>query len=273
MKQEEIIAFQQLQLKMMKMIHQVCIENNIEYYIIGGTLLGSVRHKGFIPWDIDIDIAMTRDNYQKFKIVAEKKLPQQLNYMDYTKCHNFRSPHAIVEWVNSSVQHTSDMHISKIYIDIFPLDFAPNLIKHQKQQAKKIDFLKRIKASKILSQAEKLNRNFFKCCCFRFFRILSPFINIDKINILMQNIMQMYNTQENPEYLCSMASHYSYFKQCMPKGIYGRPKLMPFCDTQFFGPEKPDEYLKRIYGDYMIIPSAEEQKKFTLYFINAIWEE
>ena len=89
----------------------------------------------------------------------------------------------------------------------------------------------------------------------------------------MQNIMQMYNTQENPEYLCSMASHYSYFKQCMPKGIYGRPKLMPFCDTQFFGPEKPDEYLKRIYGDYMIIPSAEEQKKFTLYFINAIWEE
>lgn len=70
MKRSEIIAYQKLQLKMMKMIHQVCVENNIEYYIIGGTLLGSVRHKGFIPWDIDIDIAMTRANYQKFKIVV-----------------------------------------------------------------------------------------------------------------------------------------------------------------------------------------------------------
>lgn len=273
MKQEEIIAFQQLQLKMMKMIHQVCLENNIEYYIIGGTLLGSVRHKGFIPWDIDIDIAMTRANYQKFKIVAENKLPKQLIYMDYTKCHDFRPPHAIVEWGNSSVQHSSDMHISKISIDIFPLDYAPDSLKQQRRQAQKIDFLKRIKACKVLSKAKKLNRSFLKRIFFKSFRVISPLINIDKINVVMQNIMQMYNTQESPKYLCSMASHYSYSKQCLPKEIYGRPKLMDFCDTQFFGPEMPGEYLKRIYGDYMKIPSAEEQKKFTLYFINAIWEE
>lgn len=273
MKQSEIIAYQKLQLKMMKMIHQVCLENNIEYYIIGGTLLGSVRHKGFIPWDIDIDIAMTRANYQKFKIVAENKLPQQLIYMDYTKCHDFRPPHAIVEWNKSSVQHSSDMHISKIYIDIFPLDYAPNSIEKQKQQANKIFVLKRLKTTKILSRADKLNRNFFKRCFFKAFRLFSPFINIDIINNKLQAIMQMYNMQENPKYLCSMASHYSYFKQCMPKEIYGKPQLMIFCDAKFFGPEKPDEYLKRIYGDYMKQPSIREQQKFKSYFMNASWED
>ena len=65
--QEELKKLQDTQLKMMDLIHDFCVKNDIKYYMIGGTLLGAVRHKGFIPWDLDIDIAMMREDYNKFK--------------------------------------------------------------------------------------------------------------------------------------------------------------------------------------------------------------
>lgn len=74
MRQEQIGELRMSLLTIMDEIHRVCEENNITYYIIGGTALGAVRHKGFIPWDTDIDIAMRREDYDKFLACANKKL-------------------------------------------------------------------------------------------------------------------------------------------------------------------------------------------------------
>ena len=65
--------------------------------------------------------------------------------------------------------------------------------------------------------------------------------------------MRLYNHTDSP-LLCSMCSHYSYKKQCMDRAVYGHPQLAPFEDRQYYIPEKNEEYLTRIYGDYMKLP-------------------
>ena len=81
------------------------------------------------------------------------------------------------------------------------------------------------------------------------------------MNYKIDSIMQMYNDTES-NLLCSMCSNYSYEKQCMEKSIYGIPTLLQFEDKQYYGVQQPDKYLTRLYGDYMKLPSLEEQNKY-----------
>ena len=69
-----ILKLQNIILNIMKYIDELCEKHQIEYYIIGGTALGAVRHGGFIPWDDDLDIAMTRDNYERFLTICEREI-------------------------------------------------------------------------------------------------------------------------------------------------------------------------------------------------------
>ena len=74
-------------LKIMDEIDRICRKYKIKYLMDAGTLLGAVRHKGFIPWDDDIDIAFTRDNYRAFMKVAPRELPETMKFLDYRSFH------------------------------------------------------------------------------------------------------------------------------------------------------------------------------------------
>ena len=108
---EEAEKLKKVQLEIMDEIDRICEDNNICYYIVGGTLIGAIRHKGFIPWDVDMDIAMPRKEYDRFKRICSDQLDIKYQYCDYTNVENYDRPHAVVCVKNTKL-------ISIFYMDI-----------------------------------------------------------------------------------------------------------------------------------------------------------
>lgn len=260
MTKDEFRKLQLTQLEIMDEIHRVCVENDITYYMIGGTALGAVRHKGFIPWDLDIDIAMKRKDYDKFKDVCKTALNDRFTYRDYLNTKNYPNPHAIIcvnntVLVNKFEKYNPEMKNMGIYLDIFPLDNAPIDDKERVKHAKKLNRIKKLKQYKVGMRYEK---NFIKTFAKKFISNAIFWTSIDKINAKMDRCMRKYNCTDTG-YVCSMASHYSYEKQFMKEEIYGNPKLIKFEDREYFCLQETDEYLTRIYKDYMKLPPENER--------------
>ena len=260
MTNEEFRKLQTTQLEIMDEIHKICVQNNITYYMIGGTALGAVRHGGFIPWDLDIDIAMKRADYDRFKEVCQTQLNPRFMYRDYTNTPDYDHPHALVCIKNTVLVNKFDKFNPGrenlgIYLDIFPLDNAPDDKEKQTEQKNKVLKIKALKKYKVgmCYQNYKLKRIVKKAVSTAIF-----WTSVNGINEKMDRIMRQYNDSETG-FLCSMASHYSYEKQCMPREIYGTPQLVNFEGRQYYAPQQLDTYLCIIFKDYMKLPPESER--------------
>lgn len=258
---DEIREYQLAQLELIKMMDELCSKLNLTYYIIGGTLLGAVRHDGFIPWDPDIDIAMPRKDYEAVRDYFAKNESERYFYQHYSTEKNHLSPHALIRIKDSHVIFKStstrfNPRYDGIYLDIFPLDYAPLSNKLQKKQMKKIKRIKEIitlKAGYVYTCNNMLTIIGKRCISL----LLSP-VSFAFLNRKMDETMQMYNDR-SAEHLVSMASHYSYWKQLMPKEIYGAPNRINFEGLSLSAPAKIHDYLTRIYGNYMELPPENQR--------------
>ena len=260
MEKNEVREFQLKQLVLLDEIDSVCKELNLKYYIIAGTLLGAVRHGGFIPWDFDLDIAMPRQDYKILKDYYLFNKSEYFFYEDYDteKYHN--TTHAMLRLKKTHLINARLISVDKkikyngCLLDIFPLDNAPNDEALQEKQIKRINRIKKIFYYKEAQVFE--NTSFFKKAIKR---IISFFLIVCTYKFLgkkLEKIETMYNDCDS-KYLVSMSSHYSYKKQLMEKDIYGIPKRISFEDREYNCPAQVDIYLKRLYGDYMKLPPEE----------------
>ncbi len=246
MKKEDLEKAKIIEIEIMDYIDKICKKNKITYYLFWGTLLGAIRHKGFIPWDDDIDIAMLPEDYKKFLEVMEKEISNQyyLQNIDTTKYCNFTFSKIRKYHTTMVEEELNYLPFGKgINVDIFPL------YKYPTSKLGKMLFNWRFRLANIL-----LNRDVrlsgVKGKIINFTLHLIPRNLTNKIIIRKLNQLLSYN-KEYDEYYVRQGK--SFNKNCFDS------VLIPFEKKKYLAPKGYDEILTKLYGDYMTPPPPDKR--------------
>lgn len=255
----DLRKLQLVELNIVKEIVKICDENNLTYYISGGTYLGAVRHKGFIPWDDDVDIAMPRDDYEKFLEIGKKKFEHGILLRNHKYDKSF---HSTITRVTDSkvkvVNHSwKEDRYEDAWVDVFPLDGMPNnsvlAFFHKITLLKCRAFVGFANFNDV--QDNKKNRPFYE----KFLIFLAKnlhfgkLMNLDKQYEKLENQLKKYSSKKSASYM-NFNGRYRFNSILDKKTIYGNGALYDFEGLKLNGPANYDAYLSKIYGDYMTIP-------------------
>ena len=250
-----------VQLEMGIEVKGICEKHNIKYSIIAGTLLGAVRHKGFIPWDDDLDIGMLRKDFDRFIEVCEKELRDKYFLQTWETDCGFALPIAKIRkngtrFVEKS-SSKADLH-SGIYIDIFPFDNVPNSRCIRIFQDKSTYILKRIlliKMDYILWEDDQ----FVKKTLYKILKVFSRIVSIKNIKKILYKIMTISNNKES-EKVVAIGGAYTYKKESIKREWLEAQRNIEFEDTKFSAPVDYIDYLKYFYGAYMTPPPEDKRQ-------------
>ncbi len=247
---EKIKEFQNKLYEMLVKLDEKLKENNIQYYLIGGTALGAIRHKGFIPWDDDIDIGVFREDFEKMeKILSDINLEG----MKYCKVGENIIKNAPIGYLyDISNQSISITEVPTI--DIFPIDGAPK-DKISKKIQKYVSMIYHLS----VSQLEAKNRGKILKKLSKIFLKFTPKFMFKIYQKVCKSIITHWKIKDSYECV-NLFGEARYEKETMPISYFGKPKFIKFEKEVFPVPELTHEYLKHIYGNYMTLPKKEERK-------------
>ena len=246
-------------LHMMRWFHEFCVRNHIRYYAVGGTVLGTIRHRGFIPWDDDIDVGVPRKDYNRL-IQLMQRLPKDFPYTLEAPLQNKDYIYPFSKLYDTRTTLIEDMQSPLkrgVYIDVFPLDGVGDNPKQCKKTYRKIfksmSFL-HAKTHPLRPNDGFVKRVFYKCV--KIFRFIfgSHRRSLKKINQICEK-----KPFDDYAFAGNLVGSWKE-KEIMKKEWFGRPTLAQFETIQIFIPQNPDAYLSHLYGNYMQLPPKEKQQ-------------
>lgn len=250
-------------------VDRICRNNEIDYSLYGGTLIGALRHKGFIPWDDDFDISMTRNNYERFIDKCRTELGREFRLVSIETDKDYSYGFAKIALRGTAFRQDgySKRHkLSELYIDIFPFDNVPgNRIKryiHKFKNYYLIKFLQEHYDGYYMQSASTK-----KIAIFKIIEIINLFTNKEKMKrALEKNEIKYKNTQT--DYITSMASRYGYDREMRTAEEYKKYRDIEFENRTYRCISDYEPYLKKVFGDYMKLPPENERKTHDFAFID-----
>lgn len=249
---------QQIELDILKEVIAICEEHGIRYFAIGGTCLGAIRHKGFIPWDDDIDIAMPRKDFERFLAIAPHTLPNHLALQHYTT--NKMAPHRGIRVMNKNttlihryIQDVKELN-QGILIDIMALDGIASSPQKQRNIIQYICTLNRTDAHyRYPITKANLPTMVFLLFAIPMRTIFGWFIYVHKI----ENILKKYDFDASDYIVFGWT--YKVHNRVFRKEYFSDFVYKDFENIKIRCPIGYEEYLRQDYGDYMQLPPESER--------------
>ena len=253
MDNETLRKVQLAQLEMAKKVKEICDANEIKYFLDGGTLLGAVRHHGFIPWDDDLDIGMLRKDYDRFISIAQSALGDQYFLQTCDTDDHYWHPFAKIRKIGTIYREEGSRGVwihNELFIDIFPFDCFPNSRIKLKIMRTKI---------KVCWKVLALRTGFYPWLTNNVFaKKLVSIISREKIKKKYMTAMTSYNERGTKD--VDVETGPLAGRHLLPSDCFEDTVDLLFEGEYFKCPKGYQEVLKRYYGDYMTLPPEEKRK-------------
>jgi len=248
-----------VELSLLQAFVSVCDRLQLRYFLLGGTLLGAVRHKGFIPWDDDIDIGMPRQDFERFLSRAQAYLPEEYFLQTHKTDPMFPFCHAKLRdsrttFIEKSVAHL-DMHHG-VYIDIFPLDFCPEgkLSRLAFMLKRQLLFL-RVRPVFAIPACQR------RCAVLELgakaaAALLS--LKYKSYGEALEALEDLYRKTPSSRFVANFCGAYGR-REIVPADCFKEAVCLPFEGMQLAAPKEYDRYLRHIYGEYLTLPPEEKR--------------
>lgn len=244
---------QQVILIIAKDVDELCKKHGIKYFLLGGSAIGAVRHKGFIPWDDDLDIVMDDENYEKFIKICRNELDKEKYYIQ----------EAFVDWplgftkikLRGTFFQEPGMYVNAenecgIFLDVFKVENAPS-----SKLAQRWQYL----CAKYLLCYCLLERGWNEVSGIKKLMMLAAYpVKIPLIRYFLKNQVERWNKKHTDNRML-WTGRYRYHKSFYTKDIFDEAIYVPFEDTLLPVPKKYHPWLSQIFGDYMTPPPVNEQ--------------
>lgn len=254
---------QKKELDILKAFIAICKKNNLQYYAYGGTLIGAVRHKGFIPWDDDIDVLMPRKDYDRFIEIANQELPENMvirtcdsfptyNFL-FSKIHDLNTTY-IGKFESEFVDR-----ISGVFIDVFPLDGIPKNPQKRKKHLKRCIYY--LTMNDLIRPHHKRNNSFRQKIIFVLRKLLQTLFKFNFFSKKIEKLVKTVSYENSLEVMDVSSLSSGCYKYIFKREWFDESIELEFENILINAPSKYDLFLKQMYGDYMIIPPIDQRDR------------
>lgn len=254
-----------IELEIVNYFLSICEKNKLEYFMLGGTFLGAIRHKGFIPWDDDMDFGMPRKDYDELIEILSAKENKDFKFKNFRNS-DIKTYFSRIESSKAQIIDTSAEKIDyrSAWIDIFPLDGMPNnkIIRtcHKLSLLYTRLLLQYSQFSEIVNINLK-NRPLYEKILIYIGKIIKPekYLNTKKIMWKLDGKLKKYSYEES-NYVVNFMGAYK-FREMFEKKIYENIVFYKFEHIDLKAPQDYDTILTSLYGDYMTPPKDKDKNK------------
>lgn len=259
-------------LEIIKLFVQICERHHLRYFMVGGTMLGAIRHQGFIPWDDDVDMGMPRPDYEKFLTIVSDELPRTYSFLNYKSDENYKRYFSRIVNTNVEIYNASNTNeiMENAWLDIFPYDGMPKNKVCQKTHFWYMTGWRLLYHMSCFDELVNLNRPGrprYQQAIINFLHRtkLGHGFNTKKLMHRVEKELCKYDYDES-DILVSFFGAYM-TKEIIDKSLLGKLTYYSFEDTKFLGAEHYDEFLTHFYGNWRIPPTDAQKDKHNIRMI------